>query len=122
MAQAAIAKPLDRFQSKRGDRPIPRLSPLPDFQTSLCCHGWGEPVAAADRRYLQVQVGVLRMTAFVNNLQVSLVARANADEDICLMVLSEVRAQTALSVVNRFHLCSSLVIIMERVRNRSLKA
>ena len=61
-------------------------------------------VAAADWRDLQVQTGMLRMAAFIHDLEVGLVGSPDADQHIRLLVVfSEVTAETALSILNCFH-------------------
>lgn len=40
------------------------------------------------------------MTTLIHKLQVSLMAGSNADQHICLMVLTEVGTKPALSILN----------------------
>src|ERR1700761_1779424 len=43
------------------------------------------------------------MTAFIDDLEVCLVAAAEADQNVCFVVFTEVRTKTALSTLNGFH-------------------
>jgi hypothetical protein len=47
------------------------------------------------------------MTAFVEHFQVSFVAAANAHENLSFVVFAEVRTESALSILNCFHVRSS---------------
>ncbi len=51
---------------------------------------------------------MFRMTAFVQNLQISLMAAPNADQDIGLVMFAEVSAETALTILNRFQILPPL--------------
>jgi hypothetical protein len=68
------------------------------------CRRRSKAITSADWRDLQVQVGVLRMAAFVHNLQISLMAAPNANKNLCTVVLAEMGTETALSVLNAFHI------------------
>jgi hypothetical protein len=75
----------------------------------LCCRCWSEAITPTDGRDLQVQPRMLRMAAFVQDFQVSLMTLENADQDVrFLVVFAEVRAETTLPVLNRFHIRTSL--------------
>lgn len=50
------------------------------------------------------------MAAFINDLQISLMAAPNADENIRLVVFAEVGTETALSILNRFHDLTSFAL------------
>ncbi len=46
---------------------------------------------------------MFRMPAFVDDFKVCLMAAYNADQRVCLVLLSEVSTETTLSVLNCFH-------------------
>src|SRR5215207_10608778 len=70
-----------------------------------------EPVAAADRRHLQVERRVTRMATIVHEILRRLMAAADLRENRgarvrALMMLAEVRAEPALAVVDLLHASS----------------
>jgi hypothetical protein len=71
------------------------------------CLGSRETVTPADGSDFQVQRSMFRMTAFIDDLEICLVAAADADQNVRFVVFTEVRAETALSRLNGFHVCSS---------------
>jgi hypothetical protein len=74
-------------------------------------HSWNKTIASADGRHFQVQARMFRMAAFVYDLEVGLMAAPNADQHVCLlMVFTEVTTETALSILNRFHVLTSCSI------------
>lgn len=75
----------------------------------LRCRSRNKAITTADRCDLQVQGCVLRMTTFVEDLEVRLMAAHDADQYVCLVLLPEVITETALSVLNCFHIVSSVV-------------
>jgi hypothetical protein len=75
---------------------------------SGCRNSRSKAVAAADWSDLQVQAGMFRMAAFIQDLEVGLVGRPDADEHVRLfMVFTEVTTETALSALNCFHVLTS---------------
>jgi hypothetical protein len=54
-----------------------------------------------------MQRSMFGMTAFIDDLQISLMAAADADQNVSFVVFTEVRTKTALSTLNGFHVCSS---------------
>jgi hypothetical protein len=61
------------------------------------------------------------MAAFIDQLQVSLMAAPNANENIRRVVLAEVRTETALSILNCFHVCSSYDIAVGEIITHPLR-
>lgn len=80
---------------------LPFLSPGSGQLRSNCVL---KTITTADRSYLQVQIRVLRMAAFVDYLQVRQMTGHDAHECIGFVMLTEVCTKTALTVLNRFHL------------------
>jgi hypothetical protein len=61
-------------------------------------------ITTADRRHLQVQRGVFRVTAFIQHLRIGLLARKDRHEHGTLrMMLAKVITKSALSTVNCLH-------------------
>jgi hypothetical protein len=69
----------------------------------LCRRGHDKSIATADGGDLQVEGGVFRVAAVVEDFDVCLMAADDADQGSRFMVLAEVGAKTALTVVNCFH-------------------
>jgi hypothetical protein len=70
------------------------------YVNCLRCLGSREAVTTADGSDLQVQGSIFGMTAFVNQLQICLMAGPDADKNIRFVVFAEVRTETALSTLN----------------------
>jgi hypothetical protein len=65
------------------------------------CH---KAITTADRRNLQVQRSMLRMTTIIQHIRVSLLALNNRHKHLGLcMMLAKVAAKSALSAVNCLH-------------------
>jgi hypothetical protein len=80
---------------------------LPPFAL-LCGHSRNKTIASADWRDFQVQGGILWVTAFIHDFEVSLMVLPNADQYIGLLVMfTEVSTKTALSILNWLHLLPS---------------
>ncbi len=69
----------------------------------LCRRRGNEAIAAADGGNLEVERCVLRMTAFIEERFVRLLAGEDGDEDIVLVMFSEMTAYAALTVMNCLH-------------------
>ncbi len=68
-----------------------------------------------------MQCCVLGVAAFIEHSQIGFVAEDDAHESVRLMVLSEVCAKTALSVLNWLHGCrSSESVSLYATRNNTL--
>ena len=75
-----------------------------DFRNILLCGGRKlKTIASADRRHLQVQTGVLWMTALIEYLEVRFMASHDTHKHISLVMFAKVHAKTALTVLNRLH-------------------
>jgi hypothetical protein len=66
----------------------------------LCRRCRDKAITSADRRHLQVQRRVLGMAALIEYLEVCLMLGTNAYQNLGLMTLSEMRTESALSIVN----------------------
>lgn len=77
---------------------------MPQFRNLSLCRGRElKTIASADRRHLQVQTGVFWMAALIEHLEVRLVASHDTHKHVGLVMFAEVRAKTALTVLNRLH-------------------
>jgi hypothetical protein len=89
---------------KTAARTISFVPPFIGSRDSLLCGDCLlKAIASADRRNLQVQVSMLWMTALIEYLQVCSMTGHNAYQYIRLVMLAEVSAKTALTVLNRLH-------------------
>jgi xylose isomerase len=70
---------------------------------SLCGGRKLKTIASADRRHLQVQIGVLWVTALIKYLEVRFMAGHDTNKHVSLVMFAEVRAKTALTVLNCLH-------------------
>jgi hypothetical protein len=50
---------------------------------------------------------VLWVPAFVDDLEVRFMAAHNANQNVCLVLFTEVSTKAALSILNRFHIFTS---------------
>jgi hypothetical protein len=77
---------------------------MPQFRNLSLCGGRKlKTIASADRRHLQVQIGVSWMTALIEHLEVRFVASHDTHEYVSLVMLAEVHTKTTLTVLNRLH-------------------
>src|SRR5260370_42124564 len=69
---------------------------------SLCC--WDKSIAFADRRHLQVQRSMLRMSTLIQQRLIRLLARENRYQNLALRVmLAKVITKSALPAMNCLH-------------------
>jgi hypothetical protein len=94
--------PRERFLKRQ--RPEESGRCLLRFKALLCRSSRNKAITTADGRDFQVQARVLRMPAFVHDLEVCLMAANDADQHVCLMLFPELSTETALSILNCFHL------------------
>ena len=90
---------------------VARIGPLSGrgFFGSLGLRNWSKSITTADGRDLQVQGSMFGVPAFVNDLEVRFMAAHDADQHVCLVLFPEVSTETALSILNCFHILASPV-------------